>query len=337
MDNFRIHRDPESIASLKLVWDKLLGETRHVSFTQSWNWFQMAARLWEKDFQPVVIEARFSETTLGLLPLLSDLRHHCWISPQSLLGFGHAAPVGRSTTATWITAARLLRDSLNKSMQWDLGPFPHGTGSSTRVTTVFNQLAVPALSNSHLELPFVELDRDSSLFSGRESFEPARQGWRVLFGGTDDSLEQGDSEALLSRFATLVDRQDSPLGTLGRTRFLTSSDFEFLMTAFFDRGWIHLLMDEEYGGCVILGDRDESYLLTFGFRLLPEPDRLIAIQDVLGMMRQKGFENTTLLGSDPILSQPFSQRQKQHSYRFVARKTPQTTLRHLWNRLTTAG
>jgi len=210
MDDFRIHRDPESIDSLKLVWDKLLGETRHVSFTQSWNWFQMAARLWEKDFQPVVIEARFSETTLGLLPLLSDLRHHCWISPQSLLGFGHAAPVGRSTTATWITAARLLRDSLNKSMQWDLGPFPHGTGSSTRVTTVFNQLAVPALSNSHLELPFVELDRDSSLFSGRESFEPARQGWRVLFGGTDDSLEQGDSEALLSHFATLVTGKIAP-------------------------------------------------------------------------------------------------------------------------------
>lgn len=337
MNDFRIHRDPESIAGLKLVWDKLLGETRNASFTQSWNWFHMAARLWENDYHPVVIEAHFSGNTLGLLPLLSDRRQNRWISPQSLLGFGQAAPVGQSTTATWMTAARLLRDSLDKSITWELGPFPHGTGSSARVTTVFNQLTLSTLSDSHFELPFAELARDSSVSSEANPFMPSRPGWKALFGHTQGSFDQEYAEDLKSSFLSRISHQDLPLGCFGKSRYLTSLDFEFLMDAFFDRGCIHLLIDEGFGGCVILGNRDESYLLPFGFRSLPEADRLIAMQDALGIMQQSGFQRTTLVGPDPILSKPFLLRQKLYAYRFVARKTAQTTLRHLWNRLTTAS
>lgn len=337
MNDFRIHRDPEAIAGLKLVWDKLLSETRQGTFTQSWNWFQLASRLWKNDFQPLVIEARFSGTRLGLLPFLTDVRQNRWVSPQSLFGFGQAAPVGQSTTAIWMTAARLLRDSLSKSLTWELGPFPHGTGSSSRVTTVFNQLALPTLSSSHFELPVSDLACDSIAKTCGVSPQPASQNWKTLFGFSPAPLDELNRASITSCFARWVSRQGLALGCYGRTRNLTATDFEFLLDAFFERGWIHLLLNNDFGGCVVLGDSSESYLVPCGFHALSEAERLGAMQEVLGLMQQAGFQRTTLISRDPVLSQPFLHRQKQHAYQYVARKTAQTTLRHFWSRFTTAS
>jgi hypothetical protein len=337
MNDFRIHRDPEAIAGLKLVWDKLLSETRHGNFTQSWNWFQLATRLWKNDFQPLVIEARFSGKSIGLLPFLTDLRQNRWVSPQSLFGFGQAAPVGQSTTAIWMTAARLLRDSLSKSLTWELGPFPHGTGSSSRVTTVFSQLALPTLSSSHFELPVSELHHDSIAKTRGGSTEPARQNWKTLLGFSPPPHDGSDRSSITSCFSRWVSRQGLPLGSYGRTRNLTATDFEFLIDTFFERGWIHLFLNSDFGGCLVLGDPSESYLVPCGFHSLSEAARRAAMQEVLGLMQQAGFQRTTLVSRDPILSQPFLLRRKQHAYQYVARKTAQTTLRHFWNRLTTAS
>ena len=334
MNDIQIHRTPQSILGLKLVWNSLLSQTRNANFTQSWNWFQLTNKVVSNQFEPIVVETRYRGRTLGLVPFFTNVRAESWHSPQSLLGFGNAAPIGHSPTATWMTAAAFLRGSLSKSMSWELGPFVHGTGASTRVKTVFSQLALPSLGLSSLNMPVAYLKSKSSgkIPGQRPLARPTN--WETLIGPPNRSVPIERRVRQTERFASLLSNMDLALTKSAGTFRFKPSDFDSIFEAFFDHGWIHLLTQQRDFGFLVLGDRKTAYLLPCGFRSLSESSQSQAYQEALILLANADFRRVFLLSSDPPPQGLFQNERSHYMYRYAARRTPQTTFLNLLSRLT---
>ena len=333
MNDIQIHRTPQSILGLKLVWNSLLRQTRNANFTQSWSWFQLTTKVVSNQFEPVVVETRYRGRTLGLVPFFANVKAERWHSPQSFFGFGNAAPVGHSPTATWMTAAAFLRGSLSKSMSWELGPFVHGTGASTRVKTVFSQLALPSLGLTSLNMPVAHLKSKSSgkTTGQRPIARPAN--WETLIGSPNRSVSLENRVRQTERFANLLSNTDLALGKSAGTFRFQPSEFNSIFEAFFDHGWIHLLTQRRDFGCLVLGDRKTAYLLPCGFRSLSKPSQSHAYQEALKLLADADFSRVYLLSSDPPPKGLFQTERSHYMYRYAVRRTPQMAFFNLMSRL----
>ncbi|HRF01791.1 MAG TPA: hypothetical protein PLI18_14820 [Pirellulaceae bacterium] len=137
-----IHRGLSAVESRRLAWDKALGESRFPHFTQTWAWYRLVARHHAAAWEPLLLEARWEDRLLGLLPLLAHRERPHWVSPQTLLGLGGALPIGREVTATWLRIVARLGSLLPPGTRLDIGPIDTRTGVAARLDTACENIAL---------------------------------------------------------------------------------------------------------------------------------------------------------------------------------------------------
>ncbi len=137
-----IHRGLSAVESRRLAWDKALGESRFPHFTQTWAWYRLVARHHAAAWEPLLLEARWEDRLLGLLPLLAHRERPHWVSPQALLGLGGALPIGREVTATWLRIVARLGSLLPPGTRLDIGPIDTRTGVAARLDTACENIAL---------------------------------------------------------------------------------------------------------------------------------------------------------------------------------------------------
>lgn len=149
-------RDLHEIESRRLVWEKLLGESRWRHFSMQWDFFRLSCRWAAAQWQPLVLEARWDDRVLGMLPLLAHRKYERWVSPNLVTGIGPAMMLGREVTAAWMQIANHIKRRSLKQGTLDLGPFDPRVGVGARLETAFSNIASRKLAK--LSISQIEFD-----------------------------------------------------------------------------------------------------------------------------------------------------------------------------------
>lgn len=115
-------RNLQEVESLRLTWNALLCESDDVSWFQTLDWYKYSLESIRPDWKPLVLLVESADRNVGILPLaiatsqgtLGRIRE--LVVPPMPEG-SLFRPIGRSVTATMITAARFLE---RHPLWWDV-------------------------------------------------------------------------------------------------------------------------------------------------------------------------------------------------------------------------
>ena len=339
MSMLKIHRNAQAIDGLKLLWEKLQGETRAANFTQSWHWYRVVARLVADRYEPVVLEARHTSGPVGLLPLLADRRRGRWISPQLMFGFGTAAPIGSQPTATWLIIGRHLRDQLPAQLQWHLGPFPHGTGAASRLGTAFEQLVIPQVAERRWQTSEIDLQQTGLRWRDPQASPLAKaasaDGWQVSLSQPCWNGGEGVDWQGFQLITPLIPADRIQLGNRRLGPGLSAAQLEHVYGELSSAGLAHLVVHQQRGvadfGLIVFGDRHDSIAIPVG-KATDE-----SLHESFCRLRASGFARTTLLGPDRRTPPWTTTPRSQYAYWYASQWNTQIALKQLWHRMVPAG
>lgn len=161
-------RGLNEIESRRLVWEKSLGESRWRHFSMQWDYYRQAVRWTADQWEPLVLEARWDDRILGMLPLLAHRKFQRWVSPNLVTGIGPAMMLGREITAAWMQIANHLKRRSLQQGTLDLGPFDPRVGVAARLETAFANIASRRLA----KLKITQLEFDTTLKLWNEGPRP---------------------------------------------------------------------------------------------------------------------------------------------------------------------
>ena len=168
-------RGLDEIESRRLAWEKLWGESRWQHFSMRWDWFRLLIRWNAAQWEPMVLEARWGDRVLGMLPLLAHRKIERWASPNLVTGVGPATLLGREVTAAWMQIANYLKRKRSRSGTLDLGPFDPSWGVGSRLETAFQNIAHRRLAK--LKVTRREIDTTLRIWDSQSSTARA---WEVV-------------------------------------------------------------------------------------------------------------------------------------------------------------